>query len=273
MEPGVHTYAIPQDLPGTFNTETLDRVEFADNGTVFLWRDRGTYLYFYRGDFIPLFGEAFPARSDLFGGINMSSSGVIYAYPVPLFQMTRAGERYEYIRTGPEHPRELFYGETRVHEQTGTFYRTVDYQIGRGNKFGAHTARRDEEIRQYDDATRTWTTERTYSLGWFDGDYHWIDFPEETPEGSIQSELFRDINDKGQMVNGVFRSHSTGDQYTYVYLPEPDYGLEAGLHKVETDQIGITARISEHGELYRGPSAPDHTFYSLREGRSRRFSR
>jgi hypothetical protein len=257
LQAGAHTFPIPKNIPGTYNTQTLNEIEFADNGTVFIWKDRTTYLAFYQGQFSALYGIDFPDRSDLFGGINMASNGMIYAYPLPLYQMTQVGEQYTYLRTGPAHGREVFYGATRIAERSAAEVYSEEYGIGRGNRFQRHVAGLTTELQTRKETG--WETERTRFRGWFDGSYHWVDLPGEGDGG------FADINDKNQMVSTSFSSGS--DTYSYVYLPSGDYGIGSGLHRIDTDMA--FNRITGNGELFRRTrfdTDTDTLFYSLEDG-------
>ncbi len=77
------------------------------------------------------------------------------------------------------------------------------------------------------------------------------------------------LNERGHTV-GDATNPTTGEQYGYLWLPEPAYGLEPGLHELDTAGVNASRvtplAINEHGQIageFLDPSGVFHAFLWL----------
>lgn len=261
LPPGVHAFRVPLNLPGTSATTDLHIEGFADNGSVYLVEQSRAYLKFQNGAFTALFGFE-PNRSDLFGGINLSSDGSIFARPWQS-QPGQTGS-YRYLRVRPDGSRDVFDGPLNryIRTQTATeiYQETEQFGLSSGNSNGIQIASSIIDIQQAIDGQNT-RFQKIYRTGLWNGAFNEVPLPSADPY------YFVGINDKGQMVSqGVSVSSSN----VHCYLPSPDYGRGSGTVLVSYRPVRSNVPlglISDHGEIYGvsyHPTAISVEFFSLK---------
>ena len=271
LEAGLHHYPIPDfSLDGLGYGGSLEIVGFSNNGVVLIASSRRATFYWHRGEFTQLLSYL-PGRPDLYGAFKITPGGLIYGagwWP-------EGGYAFQWLRSeGPGFPQtDVTYPRSPHRSGTNIEEYTTEGEIPwiHGNTSGVRLGVWRQVRDYYVEAEGRWKKETTQLTGIWNGSFREIPIPgEPTTTGSGFAIVgYIDLNDKNQMVTS---RNATG--YYYVYLPEPDYNLPAGHHKISSGDVFTdlfsALRISEHGEVYhRTTSAQGGRggFYSLSEGR------